>query len=1475
MSIKTKIINQWDVYIAFPFILILAILIRATGLNWDDGFFWTPHPDERAILFKLQDLSFPSFDQLNILFDAEQSSWNPAWFAYGSAPLYLIKVTTNFLSFFTSVEIHDLRILGRILSSLADIGTLSFSFFLARKLMKSKWTILVPVFLSIAVIHLQLSSFLTVDTFATFFTVGTVFFLHRLMINCKWRDSVFAGIFLGAGLATKISLLPLIPVFLLAHFFYLLHPQNFSGQLLCLPSRTFQAMIGIFFGMIATILAFLITQPYAFLDHSQFFADLREQSLMVRGFLDYPYTRQYFDTPSYLYQFKQLSSWGLGIPLAIFAWLGLGYVLFRGLNLKISALYLVIGLILPALILIIFGNSLIVILFSSVISLTSLLATLLFRSYESRLTVLCLCWVIPYLLIWGNFEVKFLRYLLPIVPFLFIFGALFFKSFSEKICKHFGNSTSTLIISICLMVFLGGTIIYSAGYMNMRSETHSAMDASEWLQQNSDISSIVLREHWDEGLPLLRKPLQIELPMYDPDTPAKVKLISDSLEKADFLVIYSNRLYGAIARLPDRYPISRAYYQDLFNGELGYELAYFTSQRPRFGPFEFLDDTWSRSTIAPPRQLEQEENSLLDISLGYADESFTVYTNPRVMIFRNVGRFSATDIQKRIFSDSIEYPKSNLMEVNLMIDGELLEAQRNGGTFSEIFDSTSFANRNPIILWLAFLVLLTIVGLPITFLIFPSSSDKGWLLSKPLGLLLLGFFVWILCSLQVTEFSRDTIFYVLIALLIFSLVLVVKFWGYFTQILLRNWKLFLSFECLFILTFFGFILIRMLNPDLWHPFRGGEKPMDFAYFNAVIKSSSMPPYDPWFSGGYLNYYYYGHFLSAMITKALGILPEIAYNLSIPLFFSLTFGGIVSVVFNLCEWIRNTEIKFANYSRIFSLIAGVLGAFCVCVFGNFDGIFQLVGNTFTNYSGSIEFDYWKSSRMMNTSVEGITEFPYFTFLFADLHAHLMVMPFVVLCLAISVSIIQQNHFSQVPGILNSKIIEFSKLVLAALVLGAVNTINAWDYPTQILIFSAAVLISEYIKRKGFNLMLLVHSSWKIVMVILLSILFFLPYNQNYETFFYGITATTHTTDFWRIAAIFGFPLLLVILFYGSMFSNDLRVCKNKLVIWENWKTAIQDFRSNNFLAIFSFIIIVLLITLYFQFGLTLILMALLSAFVAYVSINYLKSLNSKSGALCFLGLLIFTATSLIAGLEIFRVNGDIERMNSIFKFYLQIWILLGIFSGCALWILAMKIISKRISRFWSNFLVISISVCAFAVSIYPVLGTYNRINDRFESSIGSELSLNGLDFADRALFWDSDRPIYLAPDIGAVRWMRRNVVGSPVILEAVTPQYLWGSRMSIYSGLPTIIGWEWHQTQQRWDYKSTIETRANDVRMIYNSEDITAVRELLDRYDVTFIIVGELERIYYSNEGLAKFNSSDLEWLDLVYDSGGTRIYRYD
>ena len=124
MSIKTKIVNQWDLYIVFPLILILAILIRSFGLNWDEGFFWTPHPDERAILFKIQELSFPAFDQLHTLFDAQESSWNPAWFAYGSAPIYLMKFAGYVFSQFTSVEINDLRILGRILSSIADLGTL-------------------------------------------------------------------------------------------------------------------------------------------------------------------------------------------------------------------------------------------------------------------------------------------------------------------------------------------------------------------------------------------------------------------------------------------------------------------------------------------------------------------------------------------------------------------------------------------------------------------------------------------------------------------------------------------------------------------------------------------------------------------------------------------------------------------------------------------------------------------------------------------------------------------------------------------------------------------------------------------------------------------------------------------------------------------------------------------------------------------------------------------------------------------------------------------------------------------------------------------------------------------------------------------------------------------------------------------------------------------------------------------------------
>jgi uncharacterized membrane protein len=242
-----------------------------------------------------------------------------------------------------------------------------------------------------------------------------------------------------------------------------------------------------------------------------------------------------------------------------------------------------------------------------------------------------------------------------------------------------------------------------------------------------------------------------------------------------------------------------------------------------------------------------------------------------------------------------------------------------------------------------------------------------------------------------------------------------------------------------------------------------------------------------------------------------------------------------------------------------------------------------------------------------------------------------------------------------------------------------------------------------------------------------------------------------------------------------------------------------------------------------------------------------------------------------------LRGDIGRMNTVFKFYLEVWVLLALAAAVGTGIFVVRY-GRRMP--WPGLeLWVSIAVLLVAAgAVYPAVATPARLNDRF---FDFSPTLNGMAYMPDATVAqgpDNAPPVEfsLDDDYKAINWLLDNVEGSPVILEAQTPEYRWGSRVSIYTGLPTVIGWNWHQRQQRSGYESLVEQRVAEVQFMYNQAvPFAAIQPQLDKYHVRYIYVGDLERALYDAAGLAKFDQAVADGdLTVVYDDSGVKIYQY-
>ena len=334
----------------------------------------------------------------------------------------------------------------------------------------------------------------------------------------------------------------------------------------------------------------------------------------------------------------------------------------------------------------------------------------------------------------------------------------------------------------------------------------------------------------------------------------------------------------------------------------------------------------------------------------------------------------------------------------------------------------------------------------------------------------------------------------------------------------------------------------------------------------------------------------------------------------------------------------------------------------------------------------EFDFWRSSRMMPPDPPGheITEFPFFTFLFADPHAHLWALPFTLLCIGLSASVVMDLARGGSPSSVWRPRHLFT-LMMLGIAVGALRLLNTWDYPTYLLFGFAAVTLSEYLAQGGLSGGMIFRAAAKSALILGVGFIVFLPFHLTNETFFLGVERTTNQTSLWQFLAIFGVFVYVIGSYCLWVLRREVAACWSTVRRGSNALSrtmrgeAMPDsvvvsglhvhVGPSLALAVVSLALLVgLLLTALFSgsgWG-TVVFSGVLLILVGLVGLRSLIYRNTETPAATFVALACGTALAIVIGLDFVRVEGDIERMNSVFKFYMQVWVLLALAAAYFTW-----------------------------------------------------------------------------------------------------------------------------------------------------------------------------------------------------------------
>jgi len=814
--------------------------------------------------------------------------------------------------------------------------------------------------------------------------------------------------------------------------------------------------------------------------------------------------------------------------------------------------------------------------------------------------------------------------------------------------------------------------------------------------------------------------------------------------------------------------------------------------------------------------------------------------------------------------------------------------------------------------WYLLVTFLGWVTFPLAHRIFPALADRGYTLARALGLLLWGYIFWLFASLGMAQNDLGGLMLGLVIVGGLSAWSLVNQRSEIVNWLRENRGLILTSEILFIVMFGLFVFFRSANPEIL----GTEKPMELMFINGIMNSQTFPPRDLWLSGYSISYYYFGYVMTAILAKFTGVPATMAFNLMLSLIFGLSAVGAYGVLYNLLSGQRSKVEGQGIGNRKPAIVISLLGPLFLLLISNAEGFLEVLharglfwkeGTNFWTWLDILELKdpppsipawtpqrpgwwWWRASRVImdydfkhNWTGDVINEFPAFSFILGDLHPHVLAIPFFLLAIAIALNLFLGGFRGKIDLYIGHLHISKTGFFIAAFMLGGTAFLNTWD----ILPVAALIVFSYGLARVR-------ESGWgweRIEDVLLLGIpvlvtayVIYLPFFIGFDSQAGGIIPSfmyiTRGAQLWVMWGVLFIPIIALLLYF----------VRTKLPA--DWKKGVGI--SLGFVIFLTFAMLMLGFAAY-KFKPELILPVLDSQQMTagtFISASFTRRLTYIGSLLTLLALLIpslsfllankeeddervFTfhhlpfillliilGTLLILGPDFLYLRDNFGyRINTIFKFYYQAWILLSIASayGTAVLLRAERRVKWEMpedeaSHRRPNIVFSILFVLTLIVGLtYPVLGFYNRAGN-FKPPFGFTLD-------------DFDRVQRENPDEAAAILFLRSAPDG-VIVEATGNPYSSIGRISIYTGLPTILGWGNHEGQWHGsDFQGILAQRRQDIETLYATPDWQTAQFILDQYNIRYVIVGNLERTTHRvNE--EKFGN----FLKLVFQQGSISIY---